>query len=790
MLESRAVSPGAQDYCDDVDGPEGTQADSLVPRGILKRLSTSSSTDSLFCRLDLQSLHNMDTPVDTWIDRKQVRFSSSVGRSRVEWQGGKELGEHSLLDVDCITPTAVENLCNLDSTVSSNVSTCKPLLEQGLLGSQDGELLCKPEAHLQEQEAGQQQVHSDVSEHCHSVFLRTAVSGLVFAEQDSGKPVHLEREPEDESHCLASDWLEEHNIHHQKLSEKKTGSSKSSSQVVSPKPKQKLLGIFKKEKDKTAQMQSPQNKEVKIPSFLPKQIEPGNTQNLFQAAVDKTVDKPACVNQEAKPSEMTQVRTVQLTVLQNTPFKETGASAQEGGAAQLPEELSNLKASRGRENNSPKTMFTGEEVRHRISETRMEASHGPQTNTVEENICTEIRSVQESSLPQADSSLLADLLEEDGTYRANPVVIDEDTEDSLTGSVTELQISEIQENMIIVPSSVAFKTQKLKGHVPLPLPRQSSSSPQDGPFKINEPKNNWAEEHIGPRVIAARVGTSSVASNTVMEKTQTSPQKTKSTVFLKSLIVTEKGFVCPDRSPLNSSGIAEDVQSTCHQYQFMPETEAQERPHSPRKSPTPRLKDHDDEVRMSPSKTCHPRVLPRESSSPKRSKLEGSPLKTFPINIDPRMKIAEEHQGKPTPVPRQRQSPSHEAKQTHTATSTDITLPVNLEDRSSSTWQSEKATKNQLGTFARLARSFIPQDYQHYLGPQEKAHVPSFHEEKAAADSPTEGDRPKICSWTTQNKDGDTGQDTTTRAWSLSRASLSSELLISYLYLVKIMIEK
>uniref|UniRef100_A0A667WRK9 Synaptotagmin-like 2a n=1 Tax=Myripristis murdjan TaxID=586833 RepID=A0A667WRK9_9TELE len=68
-------------------------------------------------------------------------------------------------------------------------------------------------------------------------------------------------------------------------------------------------------------------------------------------------------------------------------------------------------------------------------------------------------------------------------------------------------------------------------------------------------------------------------------------------------------------------------------------------------------------MRRSPSKTCHPKALPRESSSPKGSRLEGSPLKTFPIDIAPSTKAHEEQSGRPTPAPRKKQSPSHEAKQ-------------------------------------------------------------------------------------------------------------------------------
>ncbi|XP_044079062.1 synaptotagmin-like protein 2 isoform X2 [Siniperca chuatsi] len=828
MPENRAVSTNSQDYFVEVDGPGGTQTNSAAPRGILKHLSTSSSTDSLFSCLDPQNPVSLDSSTETWTDRKQVRFSSTVGWTGVEWQDGKELEEHTLLDIDSIAPSEGENNSDLENTGSTTVGTCRSLLNQSKVDSQEGELNCKNEAYLQEQEAGQHQVLCDVSEHCHSEFLSPAVSGLVFAEQVSGKPVHLETEPEEDrrSQTKATDWPSGHNIHHQKLPEQSTDisleaisdtklSTNGSSKGSSPMPRQRLLGIFRREKDKAAEVQSPQKELMKI----------SNTQNLSQGAADTTV-----VKQEAKPSEMTEVRTLQLTDLQNT--------------LQLPERLSNLKAFWERENSGPRIIFTREEARHKdIAKTGIEASHSCQTNsdmvstnnnplpqmamTVED---TAGRSQEKSSSSQTDRSLLEDLSKEDCTYRANPVLIYEETDDSLTGSVTESEISEPQENIITpVPFSVAFNTQKQEGDTQVPLPRQSSSSPQeDRPAKISELKNFWENEYTGPRVIAARVkeaSSSLILSNKVISpqsdlrtsldsreksegEAQTSPYKTKSNDVLKSSKVTDKGFVSrsPDRSQLRGSGSTGDVQSTCHQYQVKADTESQERPLSPSKSQTPRSKDQDDEVSRSPSKTCHPRILSRESSSPKRSMLEGSPLKTFPIDINPQTKVVEEQQRKPTPVPRQRKSPSFEAKQivlTDTRPSTEITsrpLPLGecvntQQSRSSSPTspQSKKASEKKLGTFTHLARSFIPQDYQHYLGSQEKAGVPPFHQEKAEkaesnvvyrpqnalrdfvgnqSDSPTKGNPPRICSWIVQNKNGNSSQDTTTRA--LSWASSGS----------------
>ncbi|XP_035482477.2 synaptotagmin-like protein 2 isoform X2 [Scophthalmus maximus] len=572
--------------------------------------------------------------------------------------------------------------------------------------------------------------------------------------------------------------------------------------------------------------------------------------HLSQGPADMAVDRPASFKLVAKPFEVTEARTPQLAAPQNTSFKETVITeyvdtqqdATEGKAVEIPERLSNLKAFSEEDYTGPKTLFTREETRQQdMSKTGTEASHGPQTYVESLNnvlVQKEI-SVDDTSenilSPQTECILYVDLSKEDGTYRANPVLIYEETDDSLTGSVTDFQ-----ENIIIpVPSSVAFNAQKQWEGDPVSLPRQSDSSPQeDRPAKITELKHFWETEYTGTRVITAKMkeaSRSAIPSEKGLspqsdlrtpldnrEKSegegQMSPHKAKSNIVLKSLKVTDKGFVSqsPDRSPVRSAGPAIVALSTDHRHQGKVDTEPRERPLGPSKSQIPRSKEQDNEVRMSPSKTCHPRVLPRESSSPKRSRLEASPLKTFPIDINPQTKVAEEQHRKPSPVPGQKKSPSHGAKQTvvtERKPSTDITSgPIALHKEDGGAYydsintqhcnsspptspQSKTASENKLGTFANLARSFIPQDHQYYLGPQEKAHVPPFHPDKCVAeeadavhspqsflrdfegnqgDDPTEGTLTRISSWIVQTKDGNSSQETTTRAGSLSRASSGS----------------
>lgn len=695
-------------------------------------------------------------------------------------------------------------------------------------------------------------VFADVFEPCQLEFLSSVRSGLISAEQESGPPVHY-------TQANTIDWPTEHIIHHQKLPKQSTessveatsdtkpstnGSSEGSSYAFAAKPRQGKLGFSRSENVNPFEVQSTQKEDVKI-----------SNPNFCQGPANTTVYESTSVKKEVKPSE---VRTLPLTALQNTPFKETMTSvvaqqeATEGRNVQPPERLSNLNTSWEREKTGPKIIFTREEAGH-TDITKSEASHRPQTISdvvsISNNIShqmevavedTAFTSQERSLSPQTDCSL--NLSKEDGTYRANPVILYDEMDDSLIGSLTESQISEPLDSVITpVPSSVAINTQKQKGDIPASFPWNSISSPQEHkPAKIIELKHLWERENTGiyrtqDNCNKYKAPISSKFSNKVVSpkfdlrtsdsgdkfegEAQTSLYKTKSNV-LKSFKVTDKGFVgqSSDRSQLRSSGSTVDMQSTYYQYQVKADTEAQERPFSPRKSQTSRSKDQDDEVRRSPSKTCHPRVLPRESSSPKKSRLDCSPLKTFPINIDPQTKDAEAHPWKPTAAPRQRRSPTREAMQTmmtDSKPSKDIIsypLPFHEEDKatysgydkssspSTSTPSKQPSDKN-LGSFKHLVRSFVPHDFQHYLGPQETCYVPTFDKGKAAAvvdnnalhrpqnaledfvrnqnDSPTEGNAPQGSSWIVQNKDGNFSHKTTTTAWSLTRASSSSELLNS-----------
>ncbi|XP_058483979.1 synaptotagmin-like protein 2 isoform X2 [Solea solea] len=748
-----AVSTGSNDSFADTDGPEGRQTNSSAPRGILKPLLSSSFTDTSVTDLDVQNPIIVDPSNDTWTDRRQVRFNSMVTQGSVERQKGKELGEHSLLDFDSSAPSEMRNGLNnydLEGLGETSAGTQRPVLNQSQEDAQDDDVSCKNEAKLWGQEAGRHRVLGDVSERWHSKCRSRAGSSLVSAEQDPGKLVHQKTESEEDCHsqAKAKEGPTRHDSHRQNLPgqsadisvearsdiKQSTGvSSASSSHAASPRLRQRLLGIFRRLKDKRGEVQSPQREEVKI-----REEKPRNAQILSRGAADGPVDKHRSVTHESR-----EVRTLPLAALQSTTFEESVATIDvdtqqdvtEDTAVQVPEKLSNLRAFWETANTSPKNKFSRKE---RNEEDISGASHGLQTYAESLNkMSPHILS------PQTEYKRLVDVSKEDGTYRANPVLIYEETDDSLT-------VLESQE------SFVTPVQKKLEG-VPPNLTRQSSSSPpEETPAKISELRHFWEKETTGPRVITAKVKEDNKVVSPQPDRRTSIDNRENSdeSKVLKSLKVTDKGFVIqsPERTRMMSSGGAGKVKA---------DTKPQPRPLSPSKS-----KNHDDDVRMSPSKTCHPRVLPTESPSPKRSRLDGSPLKTFPINID----LVE--QEKPSPMPRQTRSPLRGAKQPEDCDT------FKTQHTPSTSPKSKPTPEKRVGSLTRLARSFIPQDYQHYLGPQEKEHVPPFHQEKSEENDLrdfVDNQSPLISSWIVQKKDGNSGQEAaTTRAWSLPRASSSS----------------
>lgn len=352
-----------------------------------------------------------------------------------------------------------------------------------------------------------------------------------------------------------------------------------------------------------------------------------------------------------------------------------------------------------------------------------EAPHAPLDSSVVEIINEDFVNPPEQNDPPHNGSSL-DLSGEDGVYRAKPIVIYE-TDDSLTESQPPDDIS------ASTPSSQAVHD-----------PSEGAPPPFLAGNTVEVSKQREEEEHATPGASSSTLTKEPMTSQSVLRPSlgQTPPHKMSCSLSRNS-----------DRSPMRSLGGSEDLEPTEPQHQV--KAQSQERPLSASESHSPKLKRQQEEVRRSPSKTCHPRVLPRESTGPQTPRLKGSPLKTFPINIEVQSTIFEERLGRPTPVPRQR-SPSHQAKQTVLADAKNISdmssflLPSKAEKGSvSHVTGAGSSTAPQPGSISEkslpcLARACVLQDYQHYLGPQEKAFVPTFNQEKptfADLSDPTEG---------------------------------------------------
>ncbi|KAM3601658.1 uncharacterized protein V6R79_016365 [Siganus canaliculatus] len=613
------------------------------------------------------------------------------------------------------------------------------------------------------------------------VSENTAVCGFISAVQESSKPVFQETESEDSCHQKLNQQSTDVSI--ETISDNKQLTdikSDCSSPAVPQKAKAWLYGFLDNE------VQSPYKRKEK----LFEQEKSNTTENIFEDTANTIVNRSASMTQESEPSQKKQHRFIQLKSLQNSPLQDTPTSVDaEGRDGQLPETI--LKALWEKKNNFYKIISIREEPSNKDNiKIVTEASHCLQTDFDADNInhivspqgelTKDTEVTQERNLaPQTGCCLLADFSKKDGTYRAKPVMIDEETDESLTDSLIGSQKFEPQENVAPFSSSVAFNNQ---GH--------------DDDIQVLFPT-------LSTRVISA----GGQRPDFIETSDKDAP---KSNVVLKLLKVAVKGFVNQKESQ-KISDESENVQARYSEFQVKTEIEAQESGPSstPPKDQHPKSIAQDGEFRKSPTKTCHPRVLPRESSNPKEFGMKGSPLKTFPINIDPQTKLSELHREKPTPM--RNKSPTKEPKQTvllETQSSSGIPSqpgPLYQEAQkkdfshvnslSSSPESPQNTEKLELENISHLTRSSIP-DYQHYLGPQEKAFFPSFHQRKAVitenevehrprnalaafvrsqSDSPTKRKSPKIFTLM-QNKDGNSSNDrwTSNLTFSISKQMKTS----------------
>ncbi|XP_068186432.1 synaptotagmin-like protein 2 isoform X2 [Antennarius striatus] len=667
----------------------------------------------------------------------------------------------------------------------------------------------------------------DVSEHWCLGILNPAVSALVSPEKDSGKPVHLETNPEEGCFLTASDWPAGHSLH--QLPEQNTlipvkasldtkastdGSSKGSYHTVSRKPEQRLVDISTRQKDKPIE-QSPEGI---------KQKETQNCLDLSQEDAATNEHKPASVNQELMMFEMMLIRKLQLQRLQNITFKEAmtpvdADTQEETDGRGVPETLSSRRAILETDNSGPKILFTLEGTSTKcVNETGFESSYDPQINSdldyindLHQMVMTATADTsKESNVPQTDQSLV--MYEEDGTYRADPVIIYDETDDCLMESMEVVQKS-------VSPVSLAalFNTQKRHWNTPVLLPVPVYSPQDNRPARIHELKNFNENKHTEPKATDTKIKETSICSaftkkmtapqsdvrSTLESKDKSEPvvptsqQENQSNVVLKSL----QAFVTqsPDRMRMSCATFG-DAQSA--HYQVKADSEALEMMLSSNESHIPRLEDLDNEIRRSPSKTCHPRVLPRESSCQKTSRLEGSLLKAFPIDIEPQVNVTEEPQAKLIPVQREMRSFFKEAKLTETTPCTinrSCLLPSDSVNNGTCVCgmncSNPALSVQSIKPPEKMARSYGPQDLQHDLGSHGWGYIPAGHQEQAvAAESDLvcgphnilrefvesqsnrfiEQNVPRFCSSAAQNKGVTCSQDTSNKALSLLHHSSNS----------------
>ncbi len=159
VFENKVVSSGSQDRLADSDRPLQTKLLLLVALVSfqLHRLPVLLFSCSL-SSLDLQSAVSLDSPPESWIDRElvQVQLHNCSEQSRVaEWERAST-AQFAQYRFHCCVRSKKKTTLTLRVLSVISVSTCRPSLI--FLDSQEGELNCKNEVYLQEEEVDQHQV--------------------------------------------------------------------------------------------------------------------------------------------------------------------------------------------------------------------------------------------------------------------------------------------------------------------------------------------------------------------------------------------------------------------------------------------------------------------------------------------------------------------------------------------------------------------------------------------------------------------------------------------------------
>ncbi|CAB1316717.1 unnamed protein product [Coregonus sp. 'balchen'] len=494
-------------------------------------------------------------------------------------------------------------------------------------------------------------------------------------------------------------------------------------------------------------------------------------------------------------------------------------------------------------------------------------------------------SYDEKSSSSIESNYMSKTSGDKGTFRDKPILISKEHSSSSVGLTVPSQTVPPDEVAIPLPVSPSSHRTSRQGRVPVPLVRRSLSQQESRKAKINNLKSFWEKENSGPRVIVSKPKealdsqthpcseTSPVHHSIATSQSDLRPTETdlgkgdydKQSSFLYGVKASDSDLSVTER--IEKGFIKRSSDSS------LP-TLSQEWPLSPKtplpRSEMPKWKDTtDDELKRSPSKTCHPKALPRYSSSFQGARRDSSPLTTFSIDIALLTRENQDDPERATSVVKQRKGLSREAilsgsestKPTLGITSTPpqfrleeegqdhLTLPRRGSAQSSLTSMMSPLSptrslpcpvrRTSLGnlsvqegsphrstgpnhgdphvraseagkigqqpvnrdpverklsgasedseTYPRLARSFIPESNQHYLGLAEWTHIPQFIADKVGNGhlSPTvptplllsmrssEGSPSWISPRSMENVDVGLSRGSMPEIWSQSRASSS-----------------
>ncbi|KAF7205667.1 synaptotagmin-like protein 2 isoform X1 [Nothobranchius furzeri] len=532
---------------------------------------------------------------------------------------------------------------------------------------------------------------ADVSEVFYSEPLTAAVSSSVTAEKESDQPAELETEPEEDD------------LHHAKA-----GNTPASSFTKSS-PNKNSSPDLKARKPEVGLLIVP---EQNPPSEDPLVSEQDNEEIHHNFGSDETVDTT-----KMTPSQFKEVRSPQLSALQNTPSKEaltslgsdvkTNKSVNQ--ATLCSEGPSHVEASSQDKNRVHQFRLTGEKASHEdVTFTEMDDPLGPKTlsgvrkNSNQQELRAEEPSPEHGFSSQAEHK--SPLPKDNGTFRANLVLICEKTDGPSAGSDPGLRASGSKKGTVSPEPCPAV--------IPVPPP----TSEEESPGKISELRHFWERKNTPIIIISRRV----------TEEAQTSPDETSLNPN-ESLKGTDLNHVYPEQLWFSTAGSPGGPQPPCHQEHMRADTGSDRKELSPEQPQ--RSKGKDEKVRRSPSKTYNPKVLPLESSSTKGFRLEGSPLKTFPTDIDPKVT---EHM-KPATVPGVKRSPVNVGEQTDPDPRQDLTSLVNTQrgSNTSALADSKQVSENLSESSIQLTKALTPQkDLRH----QGKVRSPSHQDEAAAED--------------------------------------------------------